>query len=88
MVVLAEPDPEDMVRAVRKAIDILPGIDPQTMHLRVSFDYTWLRALLHIGPLSEMGILHQLFFSFSTNFICKLFHAYSNLTCIVDEKTL
>jgi hypothetical protein len=62
MVVLAEPDPEDMVRAVRKAIDILPGIDPQTMHLRVSFDYTWLRALLHIGPLSEMGILHQLFF--------------------------
>jgi hypothetical protein len=62
MVVLAEPDPEDMVRAVRKAIDILPGIDPQTMHLRVSFDYTWLRALLHIAPLSEMGILHQLFF--------------------------
>jgi hypothetical protein len=37
MVVLAEPDPEDMVRAVRKAIDILPGIDPQIMHLRVSF---------------------------------------------------
>ena len=38
MIVLAEPDPEDMVRAVRKAIHILPGIDPQTMHLRVSYD--------------------------------------------------
>ncbi|EMS57569.1 Phosphatidylinositol N-acetylglucosaminyltransferase subunit A [Triticum urartu] len=32
MIVLAEPDPEDMVRAVRQAIDILPGIDPQIMH--------------------------------------------------------
>jgi hypothetical protein len=53
MIVLAEPDPEDMVRAVRKAIDILPGIDPQIMHLRVSFKVC-------IGPLSEMGILHQL----------------------------
>ena len=36
MIVLAEPAPEDMVRAVKKAIDMLPGIDPQVMHLRVS----------------------------------------------------
>uniref|UniRef100_A0ACD5TY17 Uncharacterized protein n=1 Tax=Avena sativa TaxID=4498 RepID=A0ACD5TY17_AVESA len=41
MIVLAEPDPEDMVRAVKKAIDILPGIDPQTMHLRMKRLYSW-----------------------------------------------
>lgn len=36
MIVLAEPDPRDMVQAVGKAITILPNIDPQAMHLRVS----------------------------------------------------
>lgn len=36
MVVLAEPDPSDMVLAIKKAISILPKIDPQVMHNRVS----------------------------------------------------
>lgn len=36
MIVLAEPDPTDMVRAITKAINMLPQIDPQTMHLRAS----------------------------------------------------
>nr|CAB3453384.1 unnamed protein product [Digitaria exilis] len=36
MIVLAEPAPEDMVRAVKKAIDMLPGINPQVMHLQIS----------------------------------------------------
>lgn len=36
MIVLAEPDPSDMVQAITKAIDMLPQIDPQTMHLQVS----------------------------------------------------
>ena len=38
MIVLAEPAPGDMVTAVKKAIDMLPGIDPQIMHLRVSLN--------------------------------------------------
>lgn len=37
MIVLAKPDPSDMVHAIKKAIKILPQIDPQEMHLRVSF---------------------------------------------------
>ncbi|CAD6333126.1 unnamed protein product [Miscanthus lutarioriparius] len=37
MIVLAEPAPGDMVTAVKKAIDMLPGIDPQIMHLRISY---------------------------------------------------
>lgn len=37
MIVLSEPDPSDMVQAVKKAIAIVPKIDPQTMHLRVSY---------------------------------------------------
>ncbi|VAH80937.1 unnamed protein product [Triticum turgidum subsp. durum] len=41
MIVLAEPDPEDMVRAIRQAIDILPGIDPQIMHRRMKKLYSW-----------------------------------------------
>ncbi|TQD87538.1 hypothetical protein C1H46_026955 [Malus baccata] len=36
MVVLAKPDPSDMVHAIEKAISILPTIDPQEMHNRVS----------------------------------------------------
>ena len=34
---LAEPDPDDMVRAIEKAISILPSINPEEMHNRVSF---------------------------------------------------
>uniref|UniRef100_A0A0D9XMP7 Glycosyl transferase family 1 domain-containing protein n=1 Tax=Leersia perrieri TaxID=77586 RepID=A0A0D9XMP7_9ORYZ len=41
MIVLAEPAPEDMVLAVKKAIDMLPGIDPQVMHLRMKNLYSW-----------------------------------------------
>ena len=36
MIVLAKPDPVDMVQAIQKAISMLPEIDPQNMHLRVS----------------------------------------------------
>ncbi|GMP98604.1 hypothetical protein CsSME_00046425 [Camellia sinensis var. sinensis] len=43
MVVLAKPDPIDMVQAIQKAIAMLPKIDPQDMHLRVSefSKYMW-----------------------------------------------
>ncbi|VAH80938.1 unnamed protein product [Triticum turgidum subsp. durum] len=48
MIVLAEPDPEDMVRAIRQAIDILPGIDPQIMHRRPA---EGIEEVPDIGPL-------------------------------------
>ena len=43
MIVLAKPDPFDMVQAIQKAISMLPKIDPQDMHLRVSklSEYMW-----------------------------------------------
>ncbi|XVF20278.1 hypothetical protein REPUB_Repub11eG0184100 [Reevesia pubescens] len=41
MVVLAEPDPSDMVQAIKKAISILPKIDPQVMHDRMKRLYNW-----------------------------------------------
>uniref|UniRef100_A0A5B7BV36 phosphatidylinositol N-acetylglucosaminyltransferase n=1 Tax=Davidia involucrata TaxID=16924 RepID=A0A5B7BV36_DAVIN len=41
MIVLAEPDPIDMVQAIKKAITILPQIDPQAMHLRMKNLYSW-----------------------------------------------
>ncbi|KAH9751882.1 phosphatidylinositol N-acetylglucosaminyltransferase subunit A [Citrus sinensis] len=41
MVVLAEPDPGDMVLAIRKAISLLPKIDPQVMHERMKKLYNW-----------------------------------------------
>ncbi|XP_063941912.1 phosphatidylinositol N-acetylglucosaminyltransferase subunit A isoform X1 [Daucus carota subsp. sativus] len=41
MIVLAEPDPDDMVQAIAKAIQILPQIDPQNMHLRMKKLYSW-----------------------------------------------
>ncbi|CAL0321944.1 unnamed protein product [Lupinus luteus] len=41
MIVLAEPDPSDMVHAVQKAISILPSIDPQVMHNRMKELYNW-----------------------------------------------
>lgn len=36
MVVLAEPDPGDMLQAIKKAISIIPMIDSREMHNRVS----------------------------------------------------
>ncbi|TVU39690.1 hypothetical protein EJB05_13123 [Eragrostis curvula] len=41
MIVLAERAPEDMVGAVKEAIDMLPEIDPQVMHLRIKQLYSW-----------------------------------------------
>ncbi|CAL1366833.1 unnamed protein product [Linum trigynum] len=41
MVVLAEPDPADMVLAIKKAISLLPEIDPQVMHERMKKLYDW-----------------------------------------------
>ncbi|KAJ4882291.1 UDP-Glycosyltransferase superfamily protein [Raphanus sativus] len=41
MVVLAEPDPDDMVRAIEKAISILPSINPEEMHIRMKKLYSW-----------------------------------------------
>lgn len=47
MIVLAEPDPSDMVFAVQKAISMLPKIDPQVMHNRVSLFFK-LSFLMHL----------------------------------------
>lgn len=41
MIVLAEPSPGDMVLAIKKAIEILPSIDPHVMHLRMRSLYSW-----------------------------------------------
>ncbi|KAF8414235.1 hypothetical protein HHK36_002235 [Tetracentron sinense] len=41
MIILAEPDPNDMVQAIKKAIYILPKIDPQVMHLCMKKLYSW-----------------------------------------------
>lgn len=41
MIVLAKPDPSDMVQAITRAIDMLPLIDPQAMHLRMMKLYSW-----------------------------------------------
>lgn len=41
MIVLAKPDPVDMVEAIHKAISILPNIDPYDMHLRMKKLYSW-----------------------------------------------
>ncbi|KAK7319655.1 hypothetical protein RJT34_04378 [Clitoria ternatea] len=41
MIVLAEPNPDDMVHAIQKAIYILPKIDPQIMHNRMRELYNW-----------------------------------------------
>ncbi|KAH7546232.1 hypothetical protein FEM48_Zijuj01G0178600 [Ziziphus jujuba var. spinosa] len=41
MIVLAKPDPGDMVQAIKKAISILPKIDPQIMHNRMKELYNW-----------------------------------------------
>ncbi|XP_072974180.1 phosphatidylinositol N-acetylglucosaminyltransferase subunit A isoform X3 [Typha angustifolia] len=41
MVVLAEPTPDDMVQAIKRAIDMLPYIDPQMMHQRMKSFYSW-----------------------------------------------
>ncbi|KAL7002991.1 phosphatidylinositol N-acetylglucosaminyltransferase, partial [Sarracenia purpurea var. burkii] len=41
MIVLAKPDPVDMVQAIQKAISFLPMIDPLAMHLRMKILYSW-----------------------------------------------
>ncbi|KAG8372251.1 hypothetical protein BUALT_Bualt12G0047000 [Buddleja alternifolia] len=41
MIVLAEPDPGDMVLAITQAIRLLPRIDPQAMHNRMKKLYSW-----------------------------------------------
>ncbi|KAG4959937.1 hypothetical protein JHK87_036570 [Glycine soja] len=41
MIVLAEPDPGDIVQAIQKAIYMLPEIDPQVMHNRMRELYNW-----------------------------------------------
>ncbi|KAF3432599.1 hypothetical protein FNV43_RR27339 [Rhamnella rubrinervis] len=41
MILLAKPDPSDMVQAIKKAISILPKIDPQIMHNRMKELYSW-----------------------------------------------
>ncbi|CAA0809784.1 UDP-Glycosyltransferase superfamily protein, partial [Striga hermonthica] len=41
MIVLSEPDPNDMVLAIMKAIHLLPQIDPQAMHDRMKKLYSW-----------------------------------------------
>ncbi|KAJ4823802.1 hypothetical protein Tsubulata_005646 [Turnera subulata] len=37
----ASPDPDDMVQAIKKAISLLPKIDPQVMHNRMKKLYDW-----------------------------------------------
>lgn len=49
MIVLAEPDPSDMVRAIQKAVTMLPNIDPQVMHNRVSLWFEFPFLLLSVG---------------------------------------
>ncbi|KAJ3685580.1 hypothetical protein LUZ61_014744 [Rhynchospora tenuis] len=41
MIVLAEAAPQDMVRAIKQAIDMLPNINPQIMHSRMKSYYSW-----------------------------------------------
>lgn len=41
MIVLSEPNPCDMVCAIRKAIVMLPSIDPYVMHQRMKKLYSW-----------------------------------------------
>ncbi|KAL1548808.1 phosphatidylinositol N-acetylglucosaminyltransferase [Salvia divinorum] len=41
IIVLAEPDPNDMVMAITKAIDLLPQIDTEEMHNRIKKLYSW-----------------------------------------------
>ncbi|CAH9103314.1 unnamed protein product [Cuscuta epithymum] len=41
MIVLAEPDPSDMVQAITKAIHMIPHIDPLVMHNRIKKLYSW-----------------------------------------------
>ncbi|GAB2251340.1 hypothetical protein Droror1_Dr00017590 [Drosera rotundifolia] len=41
MIVLTESDPSDVAEAIRKAITLLPRIDPQVMHLGMKDLYSW-----------------------------------------------
>lgn len=56
MIVLAEPDPSDMVHAVQKAISMLPNIDPQVMHNRVSLLFKWSFSVAFIGETSSIFV--------------------------------
>lgn len=57
MIVLAEPAPEDMVQAIKKAINMLPDIDPQAMHLQVSLNPPPLCKIIVALTLSILSIL-------------------------------
>lgn len=63
MIVLAEPDPSDMVQAIKKAMSIVPKIDPQAMHLRVSAIFKMLEILLFF----RLNNLFSYLFSFSVS---------------------
>ncbi|KAJ4788199.1 Phosphatidylinositol N-acetylglucosaminyltransferase gpi3 subunit [Rhynchospora pubera] len=42
MIVLAEPAPQDMVRAIKQAIDMLPNINPKScIHVQMKNYYSW-----------------------------------------------
>ncbi|GAB4850721.1 hypothetical protein Ancab_030021 [Ancistrocladus abbreviatus] len=67
MIVLADPDPNDVVRAISKAITMLPEIDPQVMHLRMKSLYSWHdvakrteRVYDHAMRFSDQGLLERL----------------------------
>lgn len=59
MIVLAKPDPSDMVQAIKKAISILPKIDPQEMHNHVSALF---QKLLSLGALTACTVVKICFF--------------------------
>ncbi|KAM7514781.1 hypothetical protein LguiA_004364 [Lonicera macranthoides] len=47
MVVLAKPDPSDMVQEIEKAIHLLPQIDPQATHFRLDVDIEVVPDIMH-----------------------------------------
>lgn len=61
MIVLAEPVPSDMVKAIGKAIHILPNIQPQEMHLCVS-SHLILATYISIIKCSGIDLLYLFFY--------------------------
>ncbi|KAL6003273.1 hypothetical protein ACLOJK_023496 [Asimina triloba] len=57
MIVLAEPVPSDMVQAIKKAIQILPMIDPNAMHLRTVYLATPIKDVLEMWCLGWKAFL-------------------------------
>lgn len=55
MVVLAAPDPTTMVHAITRAIYMLPQIDPQDMHNRVSTTFPFAYPFSSSFLLSEVA---------------------------------